>query len=41
VLEPFWRHYPALYLYFPQNSQRAKRIRAVIDFLTERGQEIR
>ena len=35
VLEPFWRQYPALYLYFPQNSQRAKRIRAVIDFLTE------
>lgn len=33
VLEPFWRVYPALYLYFPQNSQRAKRIRAVIDFL--------
>ncbi len=35
VLEPFWRGYPALYLYFPQNSQRAKRIRAVIDFLAE------
>jgi len=34
VLEPFWRAYPALYLYFPQNSQRAKRIRALIDFLT-------
>ncbi len=33
VLEPFWRNYPALYLYFPQNSQRAKRIRAMIDFL--------
>ncbi|MFV0408979.1 MAG: LysR family transcriptional regulator [Paracoccus sp. (in: a-proteobacteria)] len=37
VLEPFWRGYPALYLYFPQNSQRAKRIRAVIDFLAEPG----
>ena len=35
VLEPLWRSYPALYLYFPQHSQRAKRIRAVIDFLTE------
>ena len=37
VLEPFWRQYPALYLYFPQNSQRAKRIRAVIDFLSDAG----
>lgn len=35
VLEPFWRNYPSLYLYFPRNSQRAKRIRAVIDFLAE------
>lgn len=35
VLEPYWRGYPALYLYFPQNSQRAKRIRAVIDFFAE------
>lgn len=35
VLEPYWRNYPALYLYFPQNSQRAKRIRAVIDFLAD------
>ena len=37
VLEPFWRVYPALYLYFPRNSQRAKRIRALIDFLAESG----
>ncbi|RVU06452.1 LysR family transcriptional regulator [Novosphingobium umbonatum] len=35
VLEPHWRTYPPLYLYFPKNSQRAKRIRAVIDFLIE------
>ena len=35
VLERFWRGYPALYLYFPQNSQRAKRIRALIDFMAE------
>lgn len=37
VLERHWRTYPPLYLYFPQNSQRAKRVRAVIDFLTERA----
>ncbi|WP_205563172.1 LysR family transcriptional regulator [Cohaesibacter haloalkalitolerans] len=35
VLEPYWRTYPPVYLYFPQNSQRAKRIRALIDFLVE------
>lgn len=35
VLKPFWRSYPSTYLYFPQNSQRAKRIRAVIDFLAD------
>ncbi len=36
VLEPFWRSYPPLYLYFfPQNSRRAKRVRAMIDFLAE------
>lgn len=35
VLERYWRTYPQLYLYFPKNSQRAKRIRAVIDYLVE------
>ncbi|WP_316862182.1 LysR family transcriptional regulator [uncultured Cohaesibacter sp.] len=35
VLEPHWRTYPPVYLYFPQNSQRAKRIRALIDYLVE------
>lgn len=33
VLKKCWRTYPAVYLYFPKNSQRAKRIRTVIDFL--------
>lgn len=33
VLMNYWRTYPAVYLYFPKNSQRAKRIRTVIDFL--------
>lgn len=36
VLEDYWRTYPALYLYFPRNSQRAKRIRAIIDYLVSR-----
>jgi DNA-binding transcriptional LysR family regulator len=35
VLESFWRTYPAVYLYFPQGSQKAKRIRTVIDYLAD------
>jgi len=35
VLEHHWRTYPPLYIYFPKNSQRAKRVRAVIDYLTD------
>lgn len=35
ILESFWRTYPGVYLYFPKNSQRAKRIRALIDYLAE------
>ncbi|KWS85721.1 LysR family transcriptional regulator [Pseudomonas syringae] len=35
VLQDYWRLYPAVYLYFPKNSQRAKRIRAVVDFLVK------
>lgn len=36
VLKPYWTTYPALYLYFPQNSQKARRVRVLIDFLIER-----
>ena len=35
VLEKYWQNYPALYLYYPQQSSQAKRIRAVVDFLLE------
>lgn len=35
VLQEFWRTYPAVYLYFPKDSQKAKRIRAIIDYLAE------
>ena len=37
VLEPYWFPYSGLYLYFVQNSQKARRVRALIDFLVEKG----
>ncbi|HPQ95518.1 MAG: LysR family transcriptional regulator [Thiothrix sp.] len=37
VLEPYWRRYPGVYLYYLQNSQKAGRIRTVIDFLLEKS----
>lgn len=36
VLEKYWRTYPAVYLYYLQDSQKAQRIRVLIDFLLER-----
>jgi len=35
VLQPYWRAFPALHLYFPQHSQKAMRIRVLVDFLRE------
>ncbi|MEG3640625.1 LysR substrate-binding domain-containing protein [Magnetococcus sp. PR-3] len=34
VLEPYWNTRAGLSVYFPQNSQKARRIRVLIDFLT-------
>ena len=36
VLADYWCPYPALYIYFHQNSQKAKRVRVFIDFLLEK-----
>lgn len=33
VLESYWKTYPPVYLYYPQASQKIKRIQAVIQFL--------
>lgn len=38
ILKENWYPYPSLYVYFMQNSQKARRIRVLIDFLTEKGQ---
>ncbi len=37
VLKDYWYPYPGLYLYFVQNSQKARRVRVLIDFLIEKG----
>lgn len=39
VLEKHWQPYSGLYVYFVQNSQKALRVRALIDFLVEKGKE--
>lgn len=36
VLEPYWYPYSGLYVYFHQNTQKAKRVRVFIDFLVEK-----
>lgn len=38
ILKDYWYPYSGLYLYFVQNSQKARRVRALIDFLVEKGQ---
>lgn len=35
ILKPYWHAYPGLYLYFSQNSQKARRVRVLIDFLLD------
>lgn len=36
VLEPYWISYPPIYLYYQQHSQKAKRVKVLIDFLLEK-----
>ncbi|NKF51872.1 LysR family transcriptional regulator [Shewanella sp. WXL01] len=36
VLEPYWPTYSGIYVYFHQNTQKAKRVRVLIDFLLEK-----
>lgn len=35
VLEPWWKTYPGVYLYYMQHSQKASRLQVLIDFLRE------
>lgn len=34
VMEQYWQRFPAVYMYYSQNSQRAKRVQAAIQFFT-------
>jgi len=36
VLQKYWYPYPGLYVYFHKNTQKAKRVRVLIDFLLEK-----
>ncbi|AIV07559.1 MULTISPECIES: LysR family transcriptional regulator [Vibrio] len=36
VLEEYWQPYSGLYVYFHKNTQKAKRVRVLIDFLIEK-----
>lgn len=36
VLKPYWHETPGLYIYFSQNSQKAQRVRVLVDFLIEK-----
>lgn len=36
VLQDYWRTYPPVYVYYPQASQKIKRVVAVINFLLEK-----
>ncbi|PSW17644.1 LysR family transcriptional regulator [Photobacterium sanctipauli] len=38
VLEDYWFPYSGLYVYFHKNSQKAKRVRVLIDFLLEKAE---
>lgn len=37
VLQDYWYPYSALYVYFHRNTQKAKRVRVLIDFLLEKS----
>ena len=39
VLEKYWLDIAGLYIYFHQNAQKAKRVRALIDFLIEKSEQ--
>ena len=36
VLEPYWRRYPPVYLYYRRHAQKARRVQVLIDYLLGR-----
>lgn len=41
VLQDYWISYPPIYLYFPQHSQKAGRVRVLIDYLLTQGGKVK
>lgn len=41
VLQQYWDEYPGLFVYFMQNTQKALRVRVLIDFLIEKTTQYR
>lgn len=37
ILEEYWFDYPGLYIYFPQHTQKARRVRVLVDFLCQKN----
>ncbi|MGF1836553.1 LysR family transcriptional regulator [Photobacterium sanguinicancri] len=37
ILEEYWIEYPGLYIYFPQHSQKARRVRVLVDFICQKS----
>ncbi|AYV20237.1 LysR family transcriptional regulator [Vibrio mediterranei] len=40
ILEDYWYPYSGLYVYFHKNTQKAKRVRVLIDFLIEKTKQL-
>lgn len=38
VMEPYWKTYPPVYLYYPKNSGKSKRVKTLVDFLIKRAE---
>lgn len=41
VMESYWKTYPPVYLYYPKNAGKTKRVKTLIDFLIEKNSQLR
>lgn len=39
LMEKYWKTYPPVYLYYPKNAGRSKRVKALIDFLLQQTRQ--
>ncbi|OBX08832.1 LysR family transcriptional regulator [Gallibacterium salpingitidis] len=40
ILKPYWKRFAPTYVYYPQNSQKIRRVRTLIEFLLEKHNEL-